>query len=168
MGVEIEHKFLVTSDEWRNGAVGVPYVQGYLANEKERTVRVRLAGEKGFITIKGAPDASGLARDEYEYAIPPQDARRMLDTLCLPGVIEKVRYKVPFGGLTWEVDEFKGANAGLVVAEVEVPSADHPLELPSWVGAEVSADGRYANAALSKKPYSQWKQDLKQCQMPKR
>jgi adenylate cyclase len=168
MGVEIEHKFLVTSEDWRKGAEGVLYVQGYLSNEKDRTVRVRLAGEKGFITIKGAPDETGLARNEYEYPIPAAEAREMLDEMCLPGVIEKVRHKIQHGGLTWEVDEFKGANAGLIVAEIEVPSVNHQFSRPSWVGAEVSQDSRYSNAMLSKKPYSQWKQDSQQCQMPKR
>lgn len=165
MGKEIERKFLTISDEWRENAKGILYVQGYLSTDVSRVVRVRIAGDQGYITIKGA--AQGIARDEYEYKIPQEDARRMLDTLCLPGVIEKLRYKIPYGGLTWEVDEFKGANAGLIVAEVEVPSADHAVALPSWVGAEVSADPRYSNAALSQKPYSQWKQDTKQCHMSK-
>ncbi len=168
MGTETERKFLVVSGEWRKNAKGTLYVQGYISTEKDRTVRVRIAGEEGFITIKGAPDASGISRSEFEYKIPKADAQQMLDTLCHGTKVEKTRYKIPFAGLTWEVDEFKGANAGLIVAEVELPSADHPVTLPPWAGAEVSHDGRYANASLSKIPYSQWKQDAKKCQTPKR
>lgn len=155
MGKEIERKFLTISDEWRENAKGILYVQGYLSTDAERVVRVRIAGDQGYITIKGAAD--GIARDEFEYKIPASEARAMIDNLCLPGVIEKMRYKVNFGGLTWEVDEFMGANKNLVVAEVELPSASHPVKLPPWVGKEVSTDARYTNASLSQKPYSQWK-----------
>lgn len=157
MAVEIERKFLVISDDWRKGAVGIDYKQGYISSDKNRVVRVRIAGDDGFITIKGAPEKDGISRSEYEYKIPKQDAQEMLASLCLPGSIEKTRYKIPFGGLTWEVDEFKGANAGLIVAEVELPSADHPVSLPPWAGAEVSQDPRYSNAELAKNPYSGWK-----------
>jgi adenylate cyclase len=149
MATEIEHKYLTISNEWRENAKGILYVQGYLSNDKDRVVRVRLAGDQGYITIKGASE----------------DAREMLDKLCLPGIIEKTRYRVPFGGLTWEVDEFAGANKGLIVAEVELPAADTPVTLPPWVGKDVTHDPRYYNAELSKMPYSKWKQDAQKCQL---
>ncbi len=172
MAKEIERKFLVTSDDWRAGAKGVSYVQGYIATKGDTTMRVRIAGDKGFITIKGPRE--GISRDEYEYEIPKADAREMLDKMCGEKV-EKTRYKIMHQGLVWEVDEFKGANAGLVVAEVELPSARHPFDPPPWVGGDVSEDDRYSNSALAKTPYSQWKsqdnrksQDAKKCQTPKR
>ncbi|MBU6475178.1 MAG: CYTH domain-containing protein [Alphaproteobacteria bacterium] len=165
MAKETERKFLVTSDGWRAGAKGVSYVQGYIPTKGAATVRVRIAGDKGFITVKGG--TQGISRDEYEYEIPKQDAQKMLDTLCGEKV-EKTRYRIPHGGLVWEVDEFAGANRGLIVAEVELPDENSPVDLPPWAGAEVSRDPRYANAALAKKPYSQWtSQDDKKCQMPK-
>jgi len=163
MATEIERKFLTISDEWRENAKGILYVQGYLSIDKDRTVRVRIAGDQGYITIKGASE--GASRSEFEYKIPAADARDMLDKLCLSGIIEKTRYKVPFGGLTWEVDEFAGENKGLIVAEVELPSADTKVTLPPWAGQEVTTDPRYYNSALSKTPYSKWKQDVKKCQM---
>jgi adenylate cyclase len=163
MATEIEHKYLTISNEWRENAKGILYVQGYLSNDKDRVVRVRLAGDQGYITIKGASE--GASRAEYEYKIPAKDAREMLDKLCLPGIIEKTRYRVPFGGLTWEVDEFAGANKGLIVAEVELPAADTPVTLPPWVGKDVTHDPRYYNAELSKMPYSKWKQDAQKCQL---
>lgn len=166
MATEIERKFLTISDEWRQNATGVLYVQGFLSTDKDRIVRVRIAGDEGFLTIKGAPETgNGLSRKEYEYKIPVTDAREMLDTLCVGNIIEKTRYKVPFGGLTWEVDEFAGKNKGLIVAEVELPLAEHPVTLPPWAGADVSHDKRYTNAELSKTPYTQWKQDTKKCQL---
>ena len=168
MGTETERRFLVGSNEWRALATGVPYEQAYMRRDKGRTVRVRIAGDEAFLTIKGATAADGISHPEYEYKIPKSDAREMLDTLCLPGNIEKTRSRVPFGGMVWEVDEFKGANAGLLIAEVEMPSADYALKLPAWVGAEITGDGRYSNAELSKTPYSQWKQDVKKCQTPTR
>ena len=165
MGTEIERKFLTVSEEWRENAKGILYVQGYLSVDKERTVRVRIAGDQGYLTIKGASE--GASRSEFEYKIPKAEAREMLDNLCLPGIVEKTRYTVPFGGLTWEVDEFAGENKGLIVAEVELPAVDTKLSLPPWIGAEVTNDPRYYNSALSKTPYSQWKQDAKKCQTPK-
>ncbi len=153
MAKEIERKFLVTDDRWRAGAVGVPYRQGYLPTLDGCTVRVREAGGKGFLTIKGP--TRGLSRDEYEYSIPTDDAREMLAGLCGQKV-EKLRHLVPHAGLTWEVDEFTGENAGLVVAEVELPDEAHAVELPAWVGREVTQDPRYSNAALAKRPYRTW------------
>jgi CYTH domain-containing protein len=156
MGREIERKFLVVGDGWRAGGPGVPYRQGYLsAGERAGvTVRVRLAGERAFLTIKG-PTAAG-ARDEYEYAIPPADAVDLLERHAAGGVVEKRRTRVPFAGRTWEVDEFAGENAPLVVAEVELDRIDADVALPPWVGAEVTDDPRYTNAALARTPFSRW------------
>jgi adenylate cyclase len=153
MGVEIERKFLVTGTAWKALAAGVHTRQGYLSIARHRTVRVRIAGDRGFLTIKGK--TQGLSRAEFEYAIPVEDAAAMLD-LCDKPLIEKTRYRVPFGAHTWEVDEFHGANAGLVVAEVELGSADEEPALPPWVGREVSGDARYYNANLVKRPFTTW------------
>ena len=154
MGLEIERKFLVTGTAWRVLAAGVLTRQGYLSSAAERTVRVRIAGDQGFLTVKGK--SRGLSRAEFEYAIPVEDAAAMLDGLCEKPLIEKTRYLVPFGAHTWEVDEFHGANAGLVVAEVELASADDEPALPPWVGREVSLDPRYFNANLVKSPFTTW------------
>ena len=154
MGLEIERKFLVTGTAWKALASGVLTRQGYLSSAVERTVRVRIAGDQGFLTVKGT--SRGLTRAEFEYAIPVEDAAAMLDGLCEKPLIEKTRYRVPFGAHTWDVDEFHGANAGLVVAEVELASADEEPALPPWVGREVSADARYFNANLVKKPFTTW------------
>jgi adenylate cyclase len=154
MGLEIEKKFLVTGTAWKALAAGVLTRQGYLSSDAERTVRVRIAGDQGFLTVKGK--SRGLTRAEFEYAIPVEDAAAMLDGLCEKPLIEKTRYRVPFGSHTWEVDEFHGANAGLVVAEVELASADEEPALPPWVGREVSRDARYFNANLVKRPFTTW------------
>ena len=158
MGLEIERKFLVTGTAWQAVAAGVLAGvltrQGYLSSAAERTVRVRIAGDQGFLTVKGK--SRGLSRAEFEYAIPVEDAAAMLDGLCEKPLIEKTRYLVPFGAHTWEVDEFHGANAGLVVAEVELASADDEPALPPWVGREVSLDPRYFNANLVKNPFTTW------------
>ena len=154
MGLEIERKFLVTGTAWKTLAGGVFTRQGFLSTVAERTVRVRIAGDEGFLTVKGR--SRGISRAEFEYAIPVEDAAAMLDGLCEKPLIEKTRYRVPFGAHTWEVDEFHGANAGLVVAEVELGSADEELALPPWVGREVSGEARYYNANLVKKPFTSW------------
>ncbi len=154
MGVEIERKFLVVSEAWRTGAAGVAVRQGYLLAAPGTTVRVRLAGAEGYLTIKG--QHHGLRRAEFEYAIPAADAQAMLETLCAQPVIEKTRYRVDFAGLVWEVDVFAGANAGLVVAEVELESEAQAVTLPPWVGLEVSSDYRYTNAYLAQHPYTTW------------
>lgn len=156
MATETERKFLVLSDAWRENAVGVTYRQGYLSAEMDRTVRVRVAGDEGYITIKGAVAADGISRAEYEYKIPKDDAEAMLKNLCLPGAIEKTRYKIPHGDVVFEVDVFHGANDGLIVAEVELHGAEQAFSKPAWLGLEVSLDGRYTNAALSKNPYKNW------------
>ncbi|MFN2370316.1 MAG: CYTH domain-containing protein, partial [Candidatus Krumholzibacteriia bacterium] len=131
MGIEIERKYLVTGDAWRALGPGVPYRQGYLCTDRERVVRVRTMGQRAALTVKGLP--VGATRPEFEYPIPVDDARRLLE-LCLQPIIEKTRYTVQAAGRTWEVDEFHGANAGLVVAECELEAADQPLRLPAWVG----------------------------------
>ncbi|TLD71833.1 CYTH domain-containing protein [Phragmitibacter flavus] len=153
MPVEIERKFLVASDAWREGASGTMMKQGYLARDPDRTVRIRIAGENAFVTIKGR--RSGLARDEFEYAIPLSDAEELL-RLCLPPLIEKTRFIVLHAGNRWEVDEFYGDNAGLIVAELELPSEDAAFEKPSWLGAEVSDDPRYFNSRLAQHQFKDW------------
>ena len=157
MPTEIERKFLVRGDEWRTDHPK-RYRQGYLTRDRERSVRVRLiedeAGERGFLTIKGV--SRGAARAEYEYAIPPADAREMLDSLCLHPLIEKDRHRVNYGGLLWEIDEFFGDNAGLIVAEVELKSENQEVPLPPWIDREVTGNPSYFNANLSSHPYSEW------------
>lgn len=157
MGVEIERKFLVATDEWRGHVSKVIEIaQGYLSADPARTCRVRLAGDEGFITIKGQPSAQDpLATPEFEYAIPAGEARALLK-LCLPGAIEKTRHHVVHQGHTWEVDVFHGDNAGLTLAEIELTASGETFAAPAWLGAEVTADHRYKNASLSKNPYKTW------------
>jgi CYTH domain-containing protein len=154
MGLEIERKFLVTGTAWKGLAEGVLTRQGFLSSAVDRTVRVRIAGNRAFLTVKGR--SRGISRAEFEYAIPVEDAEAMLGDLCEKPLIEKTRYRVPFGAHIWEVDEFHGANAGLVVAEVELESTDEKPALPPWVGREVSEDARYFNANLVKRPFTAW------------
>lgn len=154
MAREIERKFLVVTDAWREVAVGTLFRQGYLSVAPERTLRVRLEGECGKLTVKGK--SQGIVRAEYEYAIPQSDAAELLDNLCLRPLIEKTRYRVEYAGQLWEVDEFHGENAGLIVAEIELESAEQEFELPDWVGQEVSAEPRYFNANLVRNPYKNW------------
>ena len=153
MGKEIERKFLVDGDAWRESE-GTLYRQGYLSTVKERTVRIRVAGDKAMITIKGV--TQGATRSEYEYGIPLGDAEEMLDTLCEKPLVEKRRHKVEAEGLTWEVDEFLGDNAGLILAEVELEDEQQKFERPSWIGREVTDDVRYFNANLVRHPYREW------------
>ena len=154
MGEEIERKCLVKGDSWRALAKGTTYRQGYLNSVKERTVRIRTVGDKAFLTIKGL--TVGATRMEYEYEIPMADCNTMLDALAERPLIEKKRYKIEFDGLTWEIDEFFGENAGLLVAEVELKSEDQAFKKPDWVAKEVTGDPRYFNANLIKHPYSKW------------
>ena len=154
MAKEIERKFLVKGDAWRALAKGTTYRQGYLNSAKERTVRIRTADAKAFLTIKGI--TVGATRFEYEYEIPFDDGKAMLDTLAEKPLIEKKRYKIPVGNVTWEIDEFLGENAGLIVAEVELKSADQTFDKPTWVGDEVTNDPRYFNANLVKNPFTRW------------
>lgn len=155
MGVEIERKFLVR-DVWpkENGTL---YIQGYLSRQKERTVRVRVVGEKGYLTIKG--ESQGTAtRLEYEYIIPVDEAKEMLELLCEKPIISKYRYKVLYKNTLWEIDQFLGENEGLIVAEVELESEDQQIILPFWIDREVTGDPRYYNASLIKNPYQKWKE----------
>ena len=152
MATEIERKFLVTGSAWRSPN-GQRIVQGYLNRDKARTVRVRIAGPQAFLTIKGA--TTGATRAEFEYPIPLADAEALLG-LCDGPRIDKVRHRVAFGGLLWEVDEFLGDNAGLVVAEVELASEGQTVTLPPWVTEEVTTDSRYYNSSLATHPFNRW------------
>jgi adenylate cyclase len=154
VGVEIERKFLLAGEGWR--ALGQPVLlrQGYLSSQRERVVRVRIEGEQGWLTIKGGN--VGPTRGEWEYPIPLADANELLDQLCEQPIIEKFRRRIEFAGKVWEVDEFLGANQGLVVAEIELTSEDEQFGKPDWAGAEVTADPRYYNSSLVRFPYSQW------------
>mgnify|MGYP001462870945 FL=1 len=154
MAQEIERKFLITGEAWRELAKGTAYRQGYLSTVKERTVRVRTIDDKGFLTIKGI--TVGATRAEYEYEIPAGDANEMLDDLCEQPIIEKKRYKVPLDGFIWEIDEFGGVNEGLIVAEIELESEDQKFNKPDWIGDEVSGDPRYFNSNLIANPFTTW------------
>jgi adenylate cyclase len=154
MAKEIERKFLVKGDAWRALAKGSMYRQGYLNSAKERTVRIRTADDRAFLTVKGI--TVGATRPEYEYEIPFDDGKAMLDTLVEKPLIEKKRYKIPAGNVTWEVDEFLGENVGLIVAEVELKGADQTFDKPVWLGEEVTSDPRYFNANLIKNPFTRW------------
>lgn len=155
MGLEIERKFLVANDHWRADAQpGETFVQGYLCAEGAASVRVRIEGERANINIKAA--VIGASRTEYEYAIPRNDARAMLPDLCVAPPVEKTRYRVPHGKHVWEVDVFDGANRGLVIAEVELGSADERFERPDWLGREVTDERCYYNQALALHPYRDW------------
>ena len=154
MPVEIERKFLVNGSGWRQEN-GVRISQGYLNRDKERTVRIRLAGEKAFLTIKGL--TVGASRVEFEYEIPATHAKQLLK-LCDSPILQKIRHTAVLNGLIWEVDEFLGANEGLVVAEVELEREDQSFERPSWLGQEVTEDPRYFNSNLTANPYCQWRE----------
>jgi adenylate cyclase len=154
MGVEIERKFLVRGDAWKALAEPVFFRQGYLSSHKERTVRVRIEGDRAVMTIKGKN--VGATRGEWEYPIPMADAAELLDGLCEQPLIEKYRRRIAVGAHVWEVDEFLGANAGLVVAEIELAAEDETFDLPEWVADEVTGDARYYNSNLIKQPFSGW------------
>lgn len=153
MAQEIERKYLVKGEEWRSLAPGIEYCQGYIPTTSMSTVRVRIVGDRAYLTIKG--QNKGKTRTEFEYPIPLADAREMLEQLCTKPLIIKTRYKIPYGNLIWEVDEFAGENQGLVIAEVELESENQEIVLPSWIDTEVS-DPKYYNANLVKHPFSQW------------
>ena len=156
MAIEIERKFLVKGDAFKREAYQFTRItQGYLSSVPERSVRVRVRGDKGYITIKGMGNGSGMSRYEWEREIPVDEARELL-CLCEPGVIDKTRYLVKSGELTIEVDEFHGENEGLLMAEVELPDESTPIVRPSWLGNEVTGDSRYYNVMLSKHPYTTW------------
>lgn len=154
MGSEIERKFLVADAAVLNDYEGVRYRQGYLADGGPCTVRARVAGDKGFLTLKSP--VKGLTRSEFEYEIPAGEADAILSTLCDGPLVEKMRYKIEHAGHLWEVDLFAGENAGLVMAEIELESEDEDFELPPWAGREVSEDKRYFNSYLAKHPYKEW------------
>jgi adenylate cyclase len=152
--LEIERKFLVIKEKWKPSTEGVFFKQGYLNSDPERTVRVRVAGEKAFLTVKGK--TTGTVRLEFEYSIPVSEANEMLD-MCHNPVIEKTRYDISYKGFLWEVDVFKRGNEGLIIAEIELEHEEQFFDKPDWVGEEVTYDKRYFNSYLSKNPFSGWK-----------
>jgi adenylate cyclase len=154
VGVEIERKFLVQGDAWKTLGEPVFFRQGYLSSHKERTVRVRIEGDRAVITIKGK--SVGATRGEWEYPIPVPEAAELLDGLCEQPLIEKYRRRIAVGNHVWEVDEFLGANAGLVVAEIELGAEDEAFEKPDWVADDVTGDARYYNSNLIRQPFSGW------------
>jgi CYTH domain-containing protein len=163
MGVEIERKFLLKDQSWRDEVSALPrtLTQGYfLRAPGGPTVRVRIADSCAFLTIKGRTKGEEkLERSEFEYPLPVADAAAMLEEFCGTRVVRKLRYFLPAGnGLTWEIDEYLDENKGLFTAEIELPSPDTPFERPAWLGEEVSGDSRYGNGALSVKPYSRWEE----------
>lgn len=164
MAIEIERKFLVTNNDWREGATGQKYMQGYINNEPGRTVRIRVTEQTAFITIKGksfdSAEKNGLGRLEFEYQIPKNDALEMLEKLCRQPIISKYRYCVKYHGFVWEIDEFSGENEGLLFAEIELEYEDQKFDLPPWIGKEVSHDTRYFNSRLCQYPYSVWKNEV--------
>jgi len=155
MPKEIERKFLLHADKWQQliRPAGQHYWQGYLLTDPQKTIRVRATDTHGYITIKG-PN-TGATRDEYEYEIPVQEANELLDKFAL-SELSKVRYKIPFHGHIWEVDEFLGNNAGLMVAEIELASEDEQFDVPEWIAREVTGDERYYNSNLTLRPFKDW------------
>ncbi|MCI6769737.1 MAG: CYTH domain-containing protein [Candidatus Cryptobacteroides sp.] len=156
MAQEIEKKFLVAGEFKESAKKATRITQGYLSSVPERTVRVRVKGDKGYITVKGIGNDSGASRFEWEKEIPVEDVRDLLK-ICEPGVIDKTRYLVDCDGHTFEVDEFYGDNEGLVVAEVELSDENEAFTRPSWLGEEVTGDKKYYNSMLMKNPYKNWK-----------
>lgn len=154
MAQEIERKFLVVGNAWRNLASAKHLCQGYLSTAKERTVRIRICDDKAWITIKSTN--RGITRTEFEYSIPVADARHMLTHMAEQPIIEKYRYRIPLNGLIWEIDEFLGVNQGLIVAEVELNHTDEHIIFPDWIGQEVSDDPKYFNNNLVRKPFTSW------------
>lgn len=159
MAQEIERKFLVNGDFKSDAFKATRITQGYLSSVPERTVRVRVKGDKGFITIKGIGNASGASRFEWEKEIPVEDVKALLE-ICEPGVIDKTRYLVKAGEHTYEVDEFYGDNEGLIMAEVELASEDEPFEKPTFIGREVTGDRRFYNSHMRQYPFKMWKDDI--------
>lgn len=153
MGLEIERKYLLTNDDWRTLGTPIHYVQGYLVADGERTVRVRVAGANGYLTIKGK--SQGFSRKEFEYPVPVDEALEMLGLCAIP-VVEKYRSRVLFDDKIWEVDEFEGKNKGLIMAEIELESEDEIFSVPRWIGKEVTGDIRYYNSYLAMNPFQEW------------
>ena len=158
MAIEIERKFLVRSEAWRRQSSGSGLiVQGYLANTARCSVRVRLAGSRAWLSVKSM--TPGIVRKEFEYPVPSHEAREMLDTLCEGPLLEKVRHEVRFGASRYEVDEFRGRNSGLVVAEIELESVEENVERPDWLGEEVTSQLRYYNFRLATWPFEDWPEE---------
>ena len=153
MALEIERKFLVNENDWRNGQ-GTMYRQGYLNSDENRNVRVRVINDRGYLTVKGI--SQGATRVEYEYEIPQAEAEAMLDDLCEKPLIIKKRYKTEYKGFVWEVDEFLGENQGLIIAELELESENQVFIKPEWIGKEVTGDPKYFNSNLIHRPFSMW------------
>ena len=154
MPIEIERKYLVIGDAWRSLATPKLYKQGYIYTENSVTVRVRLIEDQGYLTLKGK--RKGASRAEFEYSIPTEDARIMLDTLCDRPLIEKKRYRIELDDDVWEIDEFFGDNQGLILAEIELSSEEQTIHLPEWVGQEVTEEKKYYNSYLARHPYQDW------------
>ncbi|MBC8478425.1 MAG: CYTH domain-containing protein [Candidatus Delongbacteria bacterium] len=154
MQLEIERKFLVSGDGWRDQAPGIRYLQGYLSADPQRVVRVRSYEQRGFLTIKEG--AQGITRREFEYEIPYTEASYLLDNVCLQPLVEKTRHRITMAELAWEIDQFHGVNSGLIIAEIELPTSDTSFDLPEWIGREVTDDPRYYNANLARNPYTAW------------
>ena len=159
MALEIERKYLLTSDEWRGQGLGKSIKQGYLSQDPAPTVRVRICDHQAFMTVKGR--TTGITRVEIEFEISLDHAHDMME-LCSKPLIEKTRYENWHAGMKWEVDEFHGENAGLIVAEIELPSEETFVEKPLWCGEEVSHDLRYSNSRLSQHPYVEWQDDSRE------
>jgi adenylate cyclase len=158
MAIEIERKFLVSNDSWKPAATGSARIkQGYFARTPLLRARIRIYGDKGFITLKS--EGGQLVRHEYEYEVPKADAIEMIKQFSIEPVVNKMRYDVPFGGIVWAVDVFEGANRGLVIAEAELDTADQTISLPAWVGREVTKDPRYGNSSLARNPFLTWEEN---------
>ena len=156
MGIEIERKFLVDHEAWHklDKPAGKHYQQGYILSDDTRTVRIRVTDTHAYITLKGSSNGS-ISRKEYEYEIPIEEGKAILNEFAENGT-QKIRYRIPNGNFTWEVDEFLGDNKGLIVAEIELTSEDDEFEIPNWITQEVSDDHRYANSSLAIKPFKNW------------
>jgi len=155
MGKEIERKFLLANDQWRKKGEGTLFRQGYILSDPAKTVRVRICNHKGFLTIKGI--GKGISRPEFEYEIPFDDADFLLDNFCEHPILEKIRYRIEHQEMIWEIDEFLGENAGLLLAEIELETENQIFSRPQWVGREVTGITRYYNSSLVKYPYKDWK-----------
>lgn len=151
---EIERKFLVVNNSYRQMAKGILIQQGFLSTDKNRTVRVRIVGGEAWLTVKGK--STGAVRKEFEFQIPADEAKEMIQTICIKPVISKIRYRIRKGEVLWEIDEFLEENAGLIIAEVEIPFENYELEFPDWIGEEVTQNEKYYNARLVEHPYKSW------------
>jgi len=156
MATEIERKFLVDAHRLPPLPTGQMVKQGYIRTESSVSVRARIKGSHGYLTVKGPSSEDGLSRLEYDYPIPLDDAHSIIDNLCDGGIVEKTRYELPFGGWNWEVDFFTGANSGLIIAEVELTASDSKIHIPGWAIQEVTGDIRYYNLRLAESPWPEW------------